>query len=109
MDAFALLFIVFIVPLGIGIYCLKKFSYYKKKEPKGIKWKIYLILGSILTFIIPGIIAFILVSSLFWVTCYLPMPPNSVSSVLLASRKKLLEKYRKKIGSKVHEKIKTAS
>lgn len=109
MDTFALLFVFLIVPLGIGIYCLKKFSYYKKKEPNGLKWKIYLILGSILTFIIPGIIAFILVSSLFWVTCYLPMLPNSVSSVLLVSRKELLEKYRKKIGNKIYGKIKTAS
>lgn len=109
MDGFVILILIFLIPFGIGIYCLKKFQYYRKKEPRSYKWKIYLIIGSILTFVIPGIIAYFT----FWsvtVTCYAPMiPPNISSSLLLMNRKKFLEKYRDKIGNKVYEKIKAAS
>ena len=109
MNEFIILIILFLIPFGTGIYCLKKFQYYRKKEPRGYKWKFYLIIGSILTFVIPGIIAYLTFFAVT-VTCYAPMiPPNVSSSLLLINRKKFLEKYRNKIGNKAYEKIKFTS
>jgi heme/copper-type cytochrome/quinol oxidase subunit 2 len=109
MDGFVILIIIFLIPFVIGIYCLKKFTYYRKKDPRGYKWKVYLVIGSILTFIIPGIVMYLSIMAVT-ITCYAPMiPPNVSSSLLLMNRKKFLEKYRDKIGNKVYEKIKATS
>lgn len=103
---------ILLIPFSIGLFLLKKFRYYRLKEPNGYKWKIYLILGSILTLIVPGVIAYFLLYYVFFrPTCYM-LPPqitSTTSSLLLIHRKELLEKYRKKIGSKVYEKIKAIS
>jgi len=105
------LFVFLSAIFGIASFVL---SYkFQKKEPKNNNWKIFLIIGSVLTFVVPLVLYYLYKTYKPVIPpdimCYIIGPVSSIMSIqMLNTRKNLLEKHFKqnKIYSSVYEKIK---
>lgn len=93
----------------VGIVCFILAYKSRKTDLKKNKWKILLILGGILTFVLPVILYYLYKSYKTPIMCYMVGPMSAIMSAqMLNVRKNLLEKHFKqnKITSSVYEKIK---
>lgn len=94
----------------VGVVCFVLSYKFRKNKPNDRIWKILLILGGALTFVLPIILYYIYKTYRPPdIMCYIIGPVSSIMSVqMLNVRKNLLEKHFKqnKISTSVYEKIK---
>jgi len=105
-----LILIYIIILLVIGIVFLYKGFVLKKKNPDKKRWKIFLLLGCLFTFFLPGliIIFYFYYRGAYVVICYEQVAEEiGLASTSIAVRKELFNKFLKKnkISQKIYNKI----
>ena len=106
-----LILIYIIISILVGIPCLYKGFVLKKKTQEKNLWKLFLLLGSLFTLIVPGIIIFFyfyMKKEAMTIMCYKPLAKSiGIASTNIAIRKGLFNKFLKdnKINQRIYNKI----
>lgn len=105
-----IILVYFIISLVIGIVFLYKGFILKKKNPNKNLWKIFLLLGCLFTFFLPGliIIFYFYYREAYVVMCYEQVAEEiGLASTSIAVRKELVNKFLKenKISQRIYNKI----
>lgn len=105
-----LIWVYIIISLVIGMIFLYKGFILKKKNPNKNLWKIFVLLGSLFTFIIPGVIIFLYFyyREAYMITCYEQVAQEiGLASTSITVRKELFNKFLRenKIKQTIYNKI----